>query len=409
MIRFVSLATLLFSASLVVSDELSSLKLLSFSPNSYIEFTPDWSSLVSQISVCSWIRDLGSSPHRTFFSYGTSGYIDMTILADGSYISIFGSYMHHQSRFNVPKGTWHHVCVTWSYSSRTHRYYVNGVLLGSQTTPSGRTFYPGGAAVVGKWVTTSSSHDFAGQMAYLNVYNKELSSSEVASMARAGLCSIAVDQHETYRVFKWEDILKKTRTGSIVDYYIGECVEELVEVMGGRVEEAERRQNSTAAELSLALAEKEDLSTRLNRTQIDKEDLSTRLNSTQIELEELLANLNRTWDWDVFLTDQFLNETFTSEHSLLLRSSWDGIADKLVGIRITEEFLTLSAHIDKKEDRPWTMLYSDNYFNEVFTKEKAARLTSIWDGISEKLVGITLTKEIIELLNHVTDKTNCGK
>ena len=61
------------------------------------------------------------------------------------------------------------------------------------------------------------------------------------------------------------------------------------------------------------------------------------------------------------------------------------ISDKLVGIRITEEFLTLSAHIDKDEDRPWTMLYSENYFNEIFTKDMAARLTSIWDGISGKI------------------------
>ena len=303
-------------ASVEASDDLNRLKSLTFSPNSYIQFSPDWSSLTNVISVCAWIRDVGSSSYRTFFSYHASGYHEMTILADGQYIGIFEYYMHKQSSFTVPKGTWHHVCVTWSLSSRTHRYYVNGVLLGSQTTPSGRTFYTGGYVEVGKWVTTSSNYDFAGEMAYLNVYRKELSSSEVASMANAGMCSniAAVDRNEDYKVIKWEDILKQTRTGSIADNYVGECMDARLEEMGGRIEETERKQNSTAEELRVALAE--------------KEELSARLNSTEIELGELLANLNRTWDWDVFLTDQFLNETFTTEHSLLLRSSWDDIAGK---------------------------------------------------------------------------------
>ena len=127
-----------------------------------------------------------------------------------------------------------------------------------------------------------------------------------------------------------------------------------------------------------------------------------------------------------------------------------------MGIRITDEFLKFSDHLDPVEDRPWSILYSENYYNEVFTREMADRLTNIWDGISgynwkfkphflyfyftphidyynslqmtfnneldvlklilvdkhfiisDKLVGITMTKEVIELLDYVTDKTNCG-
>ena len=326
MFLFLSLAAALVTASLGSSHDLNRLKSLTFSPNSYIQFSPDWSSLTSVISVCAWIRDVGSSLYRTFFSYGTSSY-EMTILADGQYIGIFGSYMQKQSSFTVPKGTWHHVCATWSLSSRTHRtvsYYVNGVLLGSQTTPSGRTFRTGGYVVVGKWVTTTSSHDFAGEMAYLNVYRKELSSSEVASMANAGMCLniAAVDQNEDYKVIKWEDILKQTRTGSITDHkMLARCFKVVDEEMESKIraalaekEELSARLNSTILELEEVKEEKTKTEERLNATHAELEE-------TAVELEELLASLNRTWDWDVFLTDQFLNETFTAENLKLIQSS----------------------------------------------------------------------------------------
>ena len=329
MFLFLSLAATLFTASLGSSHDLNRLKSLKFSPNSYIQLSPDWSSLTNVISVCAWIKDVGTSPYRTFFSYGTSSYYEMTILADGQYIGIFGYYMQNHGSFTVPKGTWHHVCATWSLSSRTHRHYVNGVLLGSQTTPSGRTFYTGGYVVVGKWVDTSGNHDFGGEMAYLNVYRKELSSSEVASMANAGMCSniAAEDQNEAYKVIKWEDILKQTRTGSIADHnMLARCFKVVEEEMEGKIravlaekEELSTRLNSTILELEEVKEEKKKTEERLNATHAELEE-------TAVELEELLASLNRTWDWDVFLTDQFVNETFTAENLKLIQSSWDKVA-----------------------------------------------------------------------------------
>ena len=53
------------------------------------------------------------------------------------------------------------------------------------------------------------------------------------------------------------------------------------------------------------------------------------------------------------------------------------ISDRLVGIRITDEFLKLTAHIDCDEDRPWSILYSEKYFNETFTKDMADRVTNM--------------------------------
>jgi len=48
-----------------------------------------------------------------------------------------------------------------------------------------------------------------------------------------------------------------------------------------------------------------------------------------------------------------------------------------VGIRITDEFLKLTAHIDCDDERPWSILYSEKYFNETFTKDMADRVTNM--------------------------------
>ena len=321
------------------SASLSRVTALKFAPNSYIQYTPDWSRLTSAISVCAWIKDTGSSAHRTFFSYHSSQ--ELIILADGSYTGIFGSFRHLQSKHLVPKGTWHFVCVTWSLESRDHKFYVNGVLLGSKQTAAGRSLKTGGELWIGKWTTTSSNHDFAGEMAYLNVYAKELSSSEIARMVELGMCSIEVDKHESSRVIRWEDLLELERSGTITDAYLGEClVVKLADEIRAEKEKIEEKMstklNSTIAELeetqrrlNSTRGEKEKMSTNLNSTLTELEKTQKRLNSTLAELEEVTALKNRTWDWQIFLSDQFLNQTFTVEHSHLLHSSWDNIAGYL--------------------------------------------------------------------------------
>ena len=305
-----SIAALFMAPSLGASASLSRVTALKFAPNSYIQYTPDWSRLTSAISICAWIKDTGSSSHRAFFSYYS--YYELTILTDGSHTCIFGSFQHLQSKHSVPKGNWHFVCVTWSLASRDHKYYLNGVLLGSKQTAAGRSLKTGGELFIGKWYGSSSNHDFAGEMAYLNVYATELSSSEIVSMLELGMCSIEVDKHESSRVIRWEDLLELERSGTITDAYLGECLEPIVEKLADE-----------------SRAEKEKMSTNLNSTLTELEKTQKRLNSTLAELEEVTALKNRTWDWQIFLSDQFLNQTFAAEHSHLLHSSWDNIAGYL--------------------------------------------------------------------------------
>ena len=303
MILFFSIFALFIAPSLGVTGSLSKIRALKFAPNSFIQYRPDWSRLTSVITVCSWIKDIGSSTYRNFFSYHSNPY-ELTILADGNRIGIFGLYQNLPSKFTVRKGTWHFVCVTWSLKSREHKYYVNGELLGSQQTAAGRSLRGGGYLSIGKWITTSSGYDFAGEMVYLNVYAKELSSSEITSMMELGMCNTEVDAHESSRVIKWDDLLELERTGIVSDEYVAECVDSLLELNA-----------------KLADAEK-----KLNDTLTENEKLSTNLTSTLAELKDATAVNNRTWDWQIFLSEQFLDQTFTAEYSQLFHSTWDDIA-----------------------------------------------------------------------------------
>ena len=331
---FLSIVTLLIRPSLgATTSLLTKLTALKFGNDrsSYIKFTPDWSPFSNRVSACAWIRDLGSAIYRPVFQ--ASGY-ELVMTANGPYISILGQVQHLQSKISVAKGTWFHECVTWSTSSGTHRVYINGKEIGAKSTPD-RLMKATGALTLGNYGGNNNAWMFGGEMVYLNFYAKELSASEVASMSQRGMCShIAdVDEHESSRVIKWEDLVKIGRSGTVTDIDITDCryLKEILEESDQRfnetvqleneLEDVSTRLNSTLAELEETQAEKVENKQKL-------EDVWTRLNSTLAELEEISANLklSKTWDWDIFLSEQFLNQTFTSENSQLLRSAWDDIA-----------------------------------------------------------------------------------
>ncbi|XP_063673852.1 uncharacterized protein LOC134811069 [Bolinopsis microptera] len=414
MLLFFGIVTLLFTPYDGATGSLNKIKALKFSSNSYIRYSPDMSPLTNIFSICGWVKDIGSSSYRTILMYYNS-IAELIIFTDGSHIALFGSYQHLQSKFSVAKGHWHHVCSTWSLESRSHSYYVNGVLLGSRQTTAGRTLKTGGELTLGMY---GSSYPFDGEMMYLNVYAKELSSSEIASIVEKGMCNVETDKHESSRVIKWEELVKLRRTGTITDVYIDECLVQLGSSFDQKVaklEGAERKLNETADELTetrqklnATIVELTETREQLNSTLDGLTETRQELNATLDELKGLLAKQNNTWDWNIFLSEQFLNETFTTEHAQLLRSSWEDAAERLVGFTLTDKLIKLLDFFDPVENRPWSMLYSENYLNQVFTREMARRLTNIWDGISEKLVGVKMTEEVIQLLKYVTDNSNCG-
>ena len=270
---------------------------------------------MSAFSVCGWVKETGTNATPRFFHYYASG-AEIIMTADGNYMYIQGSSSSTSwgSSASISINTWYHQCVTWSASSRAFRYYVDTRLVGTKTTTSGRLMRTGGDITIGKSRGTSSSnYMFTGEIAYLNVYAKELTSAEITRIVRGGMCSnmIYPDPLESYREIKWESIVQIARSGSVTEEWQEDCFVAMF---------------NTVRELTSSKGEHNETSERLEEVLEQNKALTTRLNSTLVELEELSRSLNRTWDWDVFLAEQFINQTFTANHSELLHSTWDGIA-----------------------------------------------------------------------------------
>ncbi|XP_063688819.1 uncharacterized protein LOC134821919 [Bolinopsis microptera] len=414
------------------SDQMEGLR---FADDGYIQFSPDMSPFVNKMSVCSWIRYLGSNQYPQILNYG-SNQVRFQSNGDHNCASNY-CYLQVGSKLTVPKGQWFHGCLTYSTASRSIRYYADGALLGTAQTSAGNVISTGGIFVLGSHSGNhhTSAYAFGGEMLQLNVYAKELSGEEIKRMADAGICSTIENENEDVRVLKWEDMLKKSRTGTVTEFsIIDQCLSQIL----SRLEEAERKVNETETQLSATkhllaecqqsleeseqtleetVKEKEVIEQTLNQTQ-------TKLNSTELQLENVSTNLNRTaddlqtalkqleqcnqtsqsWDWDLFSQDTYVNTTISLEVAERLRSSWDNIAEMMIGFTITDQFITFLKHIDT-EERPWTMLHTKRYLNKVFTREDANSLITMWDGISGSLVGVTMTRETVELLKYITK--NC--
>jgi len=97
-----------------------------------------------------------------------------------------------------------------------------------------------------------------------------------------------------------------------------------------------------------------------------------------------------------------INQTVTLAAASKLKSSWQGVAEGMIGLPLTERFIQFLQTIDEcSEERPWENLRMEKYYNKVFTKELYQDLTSMWDDVADKLVGLEMTPKLIDLLNHL--------
>lgn len=406
------------------SDQFTALKFAD-DGGSYIQFSSDMSPFTKKMSVCSWVRVIEPSKWGTFFSYGRD---IVRIQSNGFFNCATTCHLDVENRLTVSKGTWFHVCLTFSSSSRFIRFYADGVLLGSLPLSAGSAIPTGHSFTLGNIETRlDSTHAFGGEMSQLNVYAKELSGEEIKRMADAGMCSLKEDENEDVRVLKWEDMLKKIRTGIVTEFMPDQCSSQIF----SRLAEAEHKVNELRTQLSAAQQSLEESQQSLDETVEEKEVIEqtlnqtqTKLNSTELQLEDVSSTLNRTaddlqtalkqleqcnqtshsWDWDLFSLDTYVNTTISSEVAEQLCSSWDNIAEMMIGYTITDQFITFLKHVDTdecSEQRPWTMLYSERYLNKVFTREDATSLSTMWDGISGNLVGVRMTRETVELLKYI--------
>ena len=327
------------------SDYADQFKGLKFADDGYILFQPNMTPFVNEMSVCAWLRDVGSNSYPTVFNYGP---VNRFRFASNGYYNCVAEQcsLSVQSKLTVTKGSWYHACLTWSTTSRSLRYYADGTLLGTMATDT-TTLTTGHKVVLGNHANVlNTGYAFGGEMIQLNAYAKELTGEEIRRMADAGMCSLTEDENEDVRVLKWEEILKKSRTGTVTDIYPSgsECVKTLITRLTAterKVNEAEEQLLATQQTLEQTLEENEEIEQTLNQTQ-------TNLNTAELEIQDISSNLTRTsdklqtalkqleqcnrttetWDWDLFFQDSYVNTTISPEVAEQLRIRWDDIAGK---------------------------------------------------------------------------------
>ena len=234
-----------------------------FDSSSYISFYPDMSPMTQSFTICLWIKKLRPGNGAPFtYRYGEifmtdTGYHNQLFESD----SLNGQLTN---KFSTPYGSWYFYCSTWSLASRTFRVYHNGELIGTETTPSGRTLQTGGRLTLGNYLPNFFWHRFGGEMFNLNMFSRELTASEVASLSENGLCTPIPESLEDYRRIKWEEILKLSRSGTVQDFHTG-------------------------CELPQELSPNKTLEEELNNTRME-------LKKTKIELEETKEDLMNVWD-----------------------------------------------------------------------------------------------------------------
>ena len=286
-----------------------------YDESSYISFYPDMSPMTQSFSVCLWIKKLQSGTSPCAFAYN---YNEILIGDGGYYNRLFGSYSldgQLTNKFTTPQGSWYLYCSTWSLASRTFRIYHNGELVGTQTTPSGRTLQTGQTLVLGNYQASPSGNEFGGEMFNLNIYSRELTSSEVASLSEKGLCTPIPESLEDYRRIKWEEILKLSRSGTVWDIDSG-CASN-VPLLQHLLEKTKEEKGALNLEL-------EETKEELEEKKEELEDIKTELNLTQTRSLQK-GNLTK---WDVFYFTDYYNKTFTRDLYRQLVGTWDTISSK---------------------------------------------------------------------------------
>ena len=377
MLRFILSVLWVFVAcpgSTVTASDTKSYTALKFASDtgSYVSYSPDMARLTDKFTICAWVRKLQSGSGRSPFAYNR---YEIFMTDNGYYNRLFGSTSLDSaliSKFSSPIGTWFMYCSTWSLASRTFRVYVNGQLAGTQTTQSGRKLQTGGALVLGNYAA-GTGHHFGGELFNFNVYEKELTATEVAAMSSGGLCTEIPEQLEEYRVIKWENIVKLSRSGTVEDLDTVCISDEL--------------KRTIREKLELAISEKNTLQLSLNRTQTELLEVQGLFNSTQ----EALVGVKR----DLGVMGGKLNDTKVELEGVKrelggelneTKSQLEDTQLELEDTKLELKNVTESkCALQKGNLTKWDIFYAPAYYNKTFTRRLYQQLTTTWDSISSKI------------------------
>ncbi|XP_063687168.1 serum amyloid P-component-like [Bolinopsis microptera] len=269
----------------------------------YVLFKPRMEPVQESYSVCGWVKKIQSSDSnwRCWFAYGTSSDVNEIISADIRYFLTLSTYVHMSSKVTDQLGTWIHVCLTWSLTTRAASVYYDGLLIGSSTTPSGRKLGLDGYVVLGNEFDTygggfNNANAFGGELFKVNMFDKELSAAKVKEMADGGLCSGVEEKYGRSRYLKWEDMLLEEKSGDVTEIDVG-CTPEPKE-----------------------------------------KDEVVETNSTEdCECEQ--GNGTTFSRWDLLRGEKFFNKTVSVELVKEMKQAWDVLGD-FEGATVTERFIS---------------------------------------------------------------------
>ena len=392
--------------------------------NDYVLFQSDMGPFRTGFTVCSWIRKLYTTYYPTWFSYATSEQShEIQIGDDGYETRIFGDESDLRSLYTVSPGTWFHNCMSWDTSSQRRDVYLDGVLIDSKATPAGRTLGQGGYLLLGNEQSGLGSgmdnYDiFGGEMYKLNVFSRKLSDSEIKRMSR-NKCSCEEVTFSEERMIKWEDILLKTRTGTVTEIDSGcsalSCLGLTFQEIQQRLAElnkttevlrqTEQSLNETLTELEEVKKQKEVLTTdlgnkelQLNGTLLELEQAEEEVESLRATLENTEEELNSTRVEIVKFEEKQQSLVEEKERiSLQLNSTEEEKQEKIEELEMKKEELnnitttlnqtkveldqvkdllekaansTVKCALNSTVTSYWDLLYSEDFFGGVITAEK---------------------------------------
>ena len=353
------------------------------SNNDYVSFNPDMTAFQESLSVCAWIKRIyGSSYPTVLHYYHSSSSLEVFITANGYYTYLLGDsdLSAYRSRFTTPTGRWFHLCLTWAKTTtRTSKLYLDGVLVGTGSTPS-RSLFTGGQLWLGRTsssYSSSSSRVFGGEVYNLNIFSEVLSDTEIEKAAQEGLCSRRLQDLES-RVLKWEYILSQSKSGSVRETDTG-C-EKTVEVNRNLTSIL----NETTVKLGDTEKELEVVSETLNDTEHTLNSTLKELTGTQVKLGATEETLNSTLV-KLATTEETLNSTLkelqTTEELLETEiAQHNGTAEELetCSDKLFDTRSKLSAARKFENISRWDVLYTEPYYNRVFTDDLYNQLTTSW-------------------------------
>lgn len=97
-----------------------------------------------------------------------------------------------QLPLNITRGSWQHICVSWSQKGGSWQAYQGGTLRGEgHSLAAGHHIRPGGVLVLGQEQDTpgggfDSTQAMVGELSQVGIWDRVLSSNQVASLARCG-------------------------------------------------------------------------------------------------------------------------------------------------------------------------------------------------------------------------------